>query len=118
MDLSAVTFMLAEAILRKMRTEVTHHSVTRNFRDHARSGDGKAEAIAIDYSGLGDWKGNNGQAINQDVVRRIGEGGNGGAHRFVRSAQDIDPVDFHGIDNAHRPAEVRIRGEIVINFFA
>ena len=118
MDLSAVTFMLAEAILRKMGTEVTHHSVTRNLRDHTGSGDGKAEAIAIDNSGLGNWKGNNGQAINQDVVRRIGEGGNGGAHRFVRSAQDIDPVDLHGIDNAHRPAEVGIRDEIVINFFA
>jgi hypothetical protein len=118
MDLSAVTFMLAEAILRKMGTEVTHHSVTRNFRDHTGSGDRKAEAIAIDDSGLRKRKGNHGQAINQDVVRRVGEGGNGGAHRFVRSAQDIDPVDFHGIDNAHRPAEVRIRDEIVINFFA
>ena len=118
MDLSAVTFMLAEAILRKMGAEVTHHSVPRNFRDHTGSGDGKAEAIAIDNSRLGNWKGNNGQAINQDVIRHAGEGGNGGAHRFVRSAQDIDPVDFHGIDNAHRPAEVRIGGEIVINFFA
>jgi hypothetical protein len=118
MDLSAVTLMLAEAILRKMGTEVTHHSVTGNFRDNARGGDGKAEAIAIDNSGLGNWKGNNGQAINPAVVRCVGEGGNGGAHRFVRSAQDIDPVDFHGIDNAHRPAEVRIRDEIMINFFA
>jgi hypothetical protein len=118
MDLSAVTFMLAEAILRKMRTEVTHHSVTGNFRDHTGSSDGKAEAIAIDNSGLGNWKGNNGQAINQDVVRRAGEGGNGDAHRFVRRAQDIDPVDFHRINNAHRPAEVRIGNEIVINFFA
>ena len=118
MDLSAVTFMLAEAILRKMGTEVTHHSVTGNFGDHTGSGDGKAEAIAIDNSGLRNWKGDNGQAINQDVIRRVGEGGNGGAHRFVRSAQDIDPVDFHGIDNAHRRAEVRIRGEVVINFFA
>ena len=70
MDLSAVTFMLAEAILRKMGAEVTHHSVPRNFRDHTGSGDGKAEAIAIDNSGLGNWKRNNGQPINQHVVRR------------------------------------------------
>lgn len=56
--------MLAEAILRKMGAEVTHHSVTGNFRDHAGSGDGKAEAIAIDNSGLGNWKRDNGQAIN------------------------------------------------------
>jgi hypothetical protein len=118
MDLSAVTFMLAEAILRKMGTEVTHHSVPRNLRDYTGSGDGKTEAIAIDNSGLGNWKGNNGQAINQHLVGRAGKRSDGGAHRFVRSAQDIDPVDFDGIDNAHRPAEVRIRDEIMINFFA
>jgi hypothetical protein len=117
-DLSAVTFMLAEAILWKMGAEVTHHSVTGNFRDHTGSGDGKTEAIAIDNSGLGNWKGNNGQAINQHVVGRAGERGEGGAHRFVRSPQDIDPVDFDGIDNAYRPAEVRIRDEIMVNFFA
>ena len=105
MDLSAVTFMLAEAILRKTGTEVTHHSVTGNFRDHTGSGDGKAEAIAIDNSGLGNWKGNNGQAINQDVVRRVGEGGNGGAHRFVRRAQDINPVDLDRVDNTDRPVD-------------
>src|SRR6266550_588970 len=84
MDLSAVTFMLAEAILRKMGTEVTHHSVTRNFRDHTGSGDGKAQAIAIDNSGLGNWKRNNGQPINQHVLRRVGERCNGLAHRSVR----------------------------------
>ena len=118
MDLSAVTFMLAEAILRKMGTEVTHHSVTGNFRDHTGSGDGKAEAIAIDNSGLGNWKGNNGQAINQHVVRRAREGGNGLAHRSVRGAQNIDSVDLHRIDNTDRPIQVGIGDQVVINFFA
>jgi hypothetical protein len=118
MDLSAVAFMLAEAILGKMGTKVTHHSVTRDFRDHTGSGDGKAEAIAIDNGGLGKWKGNNGQAINQHVLRRAGERCNGLAHRSMRRAQNIDAVDFHGIDNTDRPSEVRIRDQVVVNFFA
>jgi hypothetical protein len=118
MDLSAVTFMLAEAILWKMGAEVTHHSVTGNFGDHTGSGDGKTQAIPIDNSRLGNWKRNHGQAINQHVVRRAGEGGNGRAHRSVRGAQNIDSVDLHGIDNADRPVEVGVRDQVVINFFA
>ena len=118
MDLSAVTFMLAEAILRKMGTEVTHHSVTGNFRDHTGSGDGKAEAIAIDNGGLGNWKRNNGQAINQDMFGRTGERCNGLAHRSVGRAQNIDSVDLDGIDNTHRPTEVGVRDQLVMNLLA
>jgi hypothetical protein len=118
MDLSAVTFMLAEAILRKMGAEVTHHSVTGNFRDHTGSGDGKAEAIAIDNSGLGNWKRNNGQPINQHVVRRAGERCNGLAHRSVSRAQNIDAVYLHRIDNTDRPTEVGVRDQVVMNFLA
>ena len=118
MDLSAVTFMLAETIIRKIGTEVTHHSVTGNFRDHTGSGDGKAEAIPIDNSGLGNWKRNNGQAINQDMFGRNGERCNGLAHRSVRGAQNIDSVDLDGVDNADRPTEVGVRDQLVMNFFA
>jgi hypothetical protein len=118
MDLSAVTFMLAETIIRKIGTEVTHHSVTGNFRDHTGSGDSKAEAIAIDNGGLGNRKRNNGQAINQHMVGRPGERRNGVAHRSVRGAQNIDSVDLHRIDNADRPTEVGVRDQVAINFFA
>lgn len=96
--------MLAETILRKNGTEVTHHSVAGNFRDHTGSSDGEAETVPIDNRGLWNWKRNNGQAIDQDMVRRSGERCDGFAHRFVRCAQNVDPVDFHGIDNADRPA--------------
>ena len=118
MDLSAVTFMLAEAILRKMGTEVTHHSVTGNFRDHTGGGDGKAKAIAIDDGGLRKRKWNHGEAIDQYVIGRDRERGNGGAHRFVRRAQNIDPINLDGIDNSDRPAEFVISNQVVINFVA
>jgi hypothetical protein len=117
MDLSAVTFMLAETIIRKIGTEVTHHSVTGNFRDHTGSGDSKAEAIAIDNGGLGNRKRNNGQAINQHVLGRPGERCNGLAHRSVSRAQNIDPVDLHGIDNTDRPTEIGIGDQVAVNFF-
>lgn len=70
MDLSAVTFMLAEAILRKIRTEVTHHSIAGYLRDHTGSSDAKAEAIAIDDGSLRNWKGNNRQTIDQHMFWR------------------------------------------------
>jgi hypothetical protein len=117
-DLSAVTFMLAEAIIGKIGTEVTHHSVTGNFSNHTGSGDAEAKAIAIDNSSLGNWKGNNGQAINQHVVGRAGERCNGVAHRSMSGAQNIDSVDLHRIDNADRPTEVGARDQVAINFFA
>jgi len=48
MDLSAVTFMLAEAILRKMGAKVTHHPVARYLGDHAGSSNAQTEAVAVD----------------------------------------------------------------------
>jgi hypothetical protein len=108
MYLSAVTFMLAKAILRKVGAEVTHHSVPRNFRNHTGSGDGKAKAIAIDNGGLGNWKRDNGQSINQYVVGYTCEGCNGLAHRSVRGAQNIDAVDLHRIDNTDRPTQIGV----------
>src|SRR6266478_5355866 len=117
MQFGGVTFVLAEAILGKMSAEVTHHRVPRDFRDHARSGDRQAEAIAIDNGGLWKWKRNNGQAIDQNVIRRNGQRGKGRAHRFVRRAQNINPVDLDRIDNTDRPADLGITDQFTINFF-
>ena len=118
MQFSAVTFMLAEAIFGKTCAEVTHHRVTRHFRDHAGGGDGKAKAIAIDDGGLRKRKWNHGEAIDQYVIGRDRERGNGGAHRFMRRAQNIDPINLDGIDNSDRPAEFVISNQVVINFVA
>ena len=108
MKLSAITFVLAEAIVGKVGAEVTHDSVACDFCDYTGGGDGKAEAIAMDSGGLRKRKGNYRQAVDQHVVGHAGQRGDGGPHRFVRSAQDIDAVDFNRIDNAHRPAQVGV----------
>ena len=118
MQFGAVTFMLAETIFGKMTAEVTHHCVPRHFRDHTRGSDSKAEAIAIDDGGLRKRKWNHWQAIDQNVIGRNGKRGNGHAHRVVRRAQDIDPVDLDRIDNTDCPADFAISNQVVINSFA
>jgi hypothetical protein len=105
MQFGAVTFMLAETIYGKIGAEVTHHSVAGDFGDHAGGGNAKAEAIAVYDGGLWTWKGNNGQTIDQNVIGRDGERGNRHAHRFMRRAQNIDPVDLDRIDNADGPVD-------------
>lgn len=105
MQFSAVTFVLAETIVGKMGAEVTHHSVAGDLRDHASGGNAKAEAIAVDDGGLWTWKGNNGQTIDQNVIGRNGKRSNGHAHRFVRRAQNVNPVDLDRIDNTDRPVD-------------
>ena len=117
MELSAITFMLAEVILGKVGAEVTHHSIPRDFCDYTGGGDGKAQAVAIDNGGLRKGKGNYRQAVNQHVVGHAGQRGDGGPHRFVRRAQNINSVDLDRIDNTDCPADLGITDQFTINFF-
>ena len=56
MQLGPVAFVLAEAILGKMRAKFAHQAIARDLRDHARGRDAEAEAIAIDDRGLRERK--------------------------------------------------------------
>jgi hypothetical protein len=114
----AVAFVLAEAILRETRAEVAHNRVSRHFRDHARGGDGEAVAIAVDDGCLRQGKGKNGEAIDENVLRLKGEAGDGGSHRFMGRAQNVDRIDLDRINDADRPPDGVIRHEIVVNFLA
>jgi hypothetical protein len=69
MEFGAVTFMLAETILGKLRAKVTHHPITGYLSDHAGRRDAQAYAIAIHNSGLGQGKRDHRQAIDQNVIR-------------------------------------------------
>jgi hypothetical protein len=60
MQFGAVTFVLAEAILRKLRAKLTHNPIARDLGDDARGRDRLAVAIAVDYRGLRQRKWNNG----------------------------------------------------------
>jgi len=114
----AVAFVLAETIFRKTRAEVAHNRIASDFRDHGGRRDAEAVAIAIDDRGLRQRKGKHRQAIDENVLRLKGEGGNRRAHRFMGRAQDVDHVDLDGIDDADRPRDGAVRDEIAIDFFA
>ena len=114
----AVAFVLAEAILGKARAEVAHNRVARDFCDHAGGGNAEAEAIAIDNRGLRKREGENGQAVDEDMVGLETQGCGGDAHRFVRRAQDIDRVDLNRIDNSDRPRDRTVPDQLVVDFLA
>ena len=83
MQFRAVAFVLAEAILGKTRAEVAHNRIASDFRDHRRRRDAETVAIAIDDRGLRQRKGKDRQAVDENVLRLKGEGGNRRAHRFM-----------------------------------
>ena len=118
MQFGAVTFMLAEAILRKARTKVTHDPVARYLRDHARRGDSQANAIAIDNRGLRQWKRKHRQPVNEHVLRCGQQRRDRDFHRLVRRAQNIDPINLNVIDDSGRPPHIWIRCKSEIDFFA
>ena len=109
MEFCSVTFVLAETILRKLRTKVTHDPVSRDLCDHACGGDAQADAIAIDNCRLRKWKRNDRRTINQNVIRRFEQRFNRETHRTMARAQDVNPVDLNRIDNTNSPSDFRIR---------
>lgn len=117
-QLRAVTFVLAEAILRKTRAEIAHDHIARDLRDDARSRDTEAEAIAIDDRRLRKREGEHGQAINERVIGLRAERGNGSTHRFVGRAQNVDFINLRGIDNADGPDDRAVPRDLAVDFFA
>ena len=113
--LSAVAFVLAEAILGKTGAEVAHNRVARDLRDHARGRDGKAVAIAVDNRGLRQGEGEHWEPVDEDVVGLQGEAGESEAHRLMGSAQDVDRVDLDRIHDADRPANRLVGEELFVN---
>jgi ABC-type phosphate transport system auxiliary subunit len=118
MQFCSVTFVLAEAILRKLRAKVTHDPVACDLGDHTCRSDAQTDAIAIDNCRLRKWKRNDRQTVNQNVLRRLEQRFNRQAHRAVARAQDVNPVDLNRIDDAYSPSDFGIRNQLAIDFFA
>src|SRR5437870_12256676 len=118
MQFGAVTFMLAERILRKLPAKVTHHSVARDLGDYAGGSDAHADAITIDDRRLRKWKRDHRQPVDQYVVGRFDQGFDRQAHGAVARAQNVDPIDLDGINNTDSPSDFGIRDEFAIDLFA
>src|SRR5438105_15296547 len=108
MKLGAVAIGPVETLFGKLSAEVTHDSVARHFGDHARGRDGQTVAIAVNDCRLREWKWKNRTTIDQNVVRRKRERAQRDSHRFVRCAQNINPIDLEMIDNANAPRDFAV----------
>jgi hypothetical protein len=118
MQFSSITFVLIEAILRKVSAKVTHHPVARDLGDYAGGGNAQADAIAVDDRRLRKRKRNHRQAIDQNVIRLLNQGFNRQAHGAVTRAQNVDPIYLNRINNAHSPSNLGIRDEFGTDLFA
>lgn len=118
MELGAVALVLAETIMRESNAKLTHQSVARDLRDHARGRDAQAEAIPVDDRGLRERKRKNRQAVDQDMLRRNRQAGDRDPHRLVGGAQDIDPIDLDRIDDADRPDNLGVIRQVMVDLFA
>ena len=107
MQLGSVTLMLAETIVRKTRAKFPHQCVARHLCDHARRRNAQAQAIAIDDRCLWEWERDNRQTIDQRMLGRNRQACHRDAHRLVRGAQDIDPIDLDRIDDPDCPDDRR-----------
>ena len=105
MQFGAVALVLVETILGKLSAEVTHDPISRDFGDHARRGDGQAVAIAVNDRGLRKGKRKNRKPVDEHMLRRNGESAERDAHRLMRGAQNVDPIDLEVIDNADAPRD-------------
>jgi hypothetical protein len=115
-QLGAVAFVLAERILRKLDAKVTHDPVARYFCNDAGGGDAQAEAVPVDDRRLRKGKGDDRQTVDQHMIRWSAQRFHRGAHGAVARTQNVDAIDLHGINNAHRPAQIGTGGQLKINF--
>jgi len=118
MQFCSVTFVLAETILRELSAKVTHHAIPRYLGDHAGGSDAQTDAITVNDGRLRKWKRDHRQPVNQDVVGRFNQGFDRQAHGAVARAQNIDPINFDGINNTHGPSDFGISGQFAIDFLA
>jgi hypothetical protein len=117
-QLGSVTFVLVEAILWELGAKVTHHSVACYLGDHAGGSNAQTDAVAVNNRSLRKRKRNDGQSINQDMIRRIGQGRDCQAHRSMAGAENVNAIDLDRIDRADRPSDLGIGHQIRINFLA
>jgi hypothetical protein len=118
MQFGAVTFMLAERILGKLRAKVTHHSIARDLGDDAGGSDAQADAITIDYRRLRKWKRDYGQTIDQNMIGLVEQRFDCKTHGFMARTQNVDSIDLDRIDNADSPSDFPVRDQFAIDFLA
>ena len=118
MQRGAIAFVLRKSVGGIARLHFDHEAVARDLRDDARGGDAEAEPVAADERGLRHGEGEHGQAVDQGVIGCEDQRGESAAHRFVRGVEDVQPVDFLGLDHSESPADFAVAGDLGVKPFA
>jgi hypothetical protein len=113
-----VAFMLGKTILRVKPVALEHDAVTLDLGNDACRRDAEAYAITAYQRGLGARKTRNGKAIDEGVSGAGRKLFNHCAHPGVRSAEDIQAVDFLRGDCDGGPANIGIRRDLGVESFA
>jgi hypothetical protein len=71
-----------------------HHTIARNFRNHAGGRNAKRSGIAIDDCCLRERKSRDRQTVDKEMFRKGYQTGHGSLHGQVGRAKDVDLIDF------------------------
>ena len=110
----AVTFVFGETVLRELPVVIHHQTIARNLGQHAGSGDGIAEAVALDDGGLGEMERFHRAPIHEHVLRGRAQLVEREVHGQMSGLEDVDGVDLPGFNLAEPEANLRMfreRGE-------
>jgi hypothetical protein len=113
-----VAFMLGKTILRVELVALEHDAVTLDLSNNAGRRDAKAYAITADQRGLRAWEIGDWQAVDKSVSRTWRDLFDHCTHPGMRSAEDIETVNFLRGDCNGSPPKVGIRRDLGVESFA
>ena len=110
--------MFRKAELRKLAVDFLHDVVAGYLGDDAGGGNRERDRIALYDAVVRVGKIAERKAVDEAVVGRIAEAFDRAAHGEVGGLQDVDSVDFLVVGSRDRPDDVRVGGEVVVEFAA
>ena len=112
-----VTFVLGEAVNRKLAVVFDHPPVARHLGQNARRGDGKTARVPLDKRGLRKAQRGHPQAVHQHMLRRGPQLRQRPVHRPVSRLQNVDGIDRPGVNSGDGELNGGARGQHFKEFF-
>jgi hypothetical protein len=113
-----VAFMLGKTILWVKQVAFEHDAIALDFRNDTGRRDAEAYPITADQRGLRAWETRDGKAIDEGMGGAERKLFDHGAHSGVRSAEDIQAVDFLWGDRDGCPPNIGIACDLSVESFA
>jgi hypothetical protein len=113
-----VAFMLGKTILRVESIALEHDAVTLDLGNNAGRSDAEAYAITADQRSLRAWEIGDWQAVDKSVSRTWRDLFDHCTHPGMRSAEDVQLIDFLRGDCDGGPATVGIRRDLGVESFS